>query len=244
MLDLVEHEDGFVARGNHAVAPGGVGVGREQTVDGRTARAEVTREAILDAAERLFAEHGLDNVSHRQISAAAGQGNNAAVGYHFGQTTDLVRALVARHSGPVERIRQRLLDEVEGSRDLRDWAGCMVRPTAEHLDDLGNPTWWARVSAQLATDPRHRAVIVDEAMAAPALQRLVAGFHACVPDLPEEVRAERTGMARLLTVHVFAEREAALAAGLPTPRASWAETADGVGDALVGLWRAPVTTRG
>jgi len=218
-------------------------VAERRTVDGRTSRAEATREAILDAAERLFAEHGLDNVSHRQISAAAGQGNNAAVGYHFGRTEDLVRAVVERHSVPVERIRARLLAEVEGSHDVRDWAACLVRPSAEHLAALGSPTWWARLSAQLATDPRHRGAVVDGAMTSPTLQRLVAGFRACVPDLPDAVRAERTEMARLLVVHVFAEREAALAEGRPTPRSSWAETADGVGDALVGLWLAPVSAR-
>ncbi|HEX2214632.1 MAG TPA: TetR family transcriptional regulator, partial [Mycobacterium sp.] len=47
----------------------------------RTERASVTREAILTAAERLFAEHGVYAVSNRQVSEAAGQGNNAAVGY-------------------------------------------------------------------------------------------------------------------------------------------------------------------
>ncbi|MGO4759077.1 TetR family transcriptional regulator, partial [Streptomyces sp. 2MCAF27] len=62
---------------------------------GRTARAEqvsATRELILTAAERLFAERGVYAVSNRQVSEAAGQGNNAAVGYHFGTKADLVRA--------------------------------------------------------------------------------------------------------------------------------------------------------
>ena len=39
-------------------------------------RASSTREAILTAAERLFAEHGVYAVSNRQVSEAAGQGNN------------------------------------------------------------------------------------------------------------------------------------------------------------------------
>ena len=50
----------------------------------RSDRASSTQEAILVAAERLFAEHGVFAVSNRQVSEAAGQGNNAAVGYHFG----------------------------------------------------------------------------------------------------------------------------------------------------------------
>src|ERR1700686_2031953 len=59
----------------------------------RNDRASTTREAILTAAERLFAEHGVYAVSNRQVSEAAGQGNNAAVGYHFGTKADLVCAL-------------------------------------------------------------------------------------------------------------------------------------------------------
>ncbi|MGK2866028.1 MAG: TetR family transcriptional regulator, partial [Mycobacterium sp.] len=43
----------------------------------RTDRASTTREAILTAAERLYAEHGVFAVSNRQVSEAAGQGNNA-----------------------------------------------------------------------------------------------------------------------------------------------------------------------
>src|SRR5205085_1616816 len=54
----------------------------------RTERASSTQEAILVAAERLYAEHGMFAVSNRQVSEAAGQGNNAAVGYHFGTKTD------------------------------------------------------------------------------------------------------------------------------------------------------------
>jgi hypothetical protein len=39
----------------------------------------------------------------------------------------------------------------------------------------------------------------------------------------------------------MAERERAVAEGGDTPRASWREAATGLTDALVGLWRAPVT---
>lgn len=56
-----------------------------------------TRERILNAAERLFAEHGVYAVSNRRVSEAAQQGNNAAVGYHFGTKADLVRAIARKH---------------------------------------------------------------------------------------------------------------------------------------------------
>lgn len=50
----------------------------------RAEQVSATREALLTAAERLFAERGVQAVAHRQISVAAGQRNQAAVNYHFG----------------------------------------------------------------------------------------------------------------------------------------------------------------
>ena len=75
----------------------------------RSERASSTQEAILVAAERLFAEHGVFAVSNRQVSEAAGQGNNAAVGYHFGTKADLVRAIEQKHRGPVEQLREQMV---------------------------------------------------------------------------------------------------------------------------------------
>ncbi|MGW0197462.1 TetR/AcrR family transcriptional regulator [Nonomuraea sp. NPDC003201] len=94
----------------------------------RAERACATREQILTAAERLFAEHGVFAVSNRQVSEAAGQGNNAAVGYHFGTKTDLVRAIVRKHIERIERVRRRMLAETAGSGEVRDWVACLVRP--------------------------------------------------------------------------------------------------------------------
>jgi hypothetical protein len=47
-------------------------------------------------------------------------------------------------------------------------------------------------------------------------------------------------MLRHLVVHMCAERERDLAAGAPTPRATWDEAADGMVDAMAGLLLAPV----
>ncbi|MEV0233393.1 TetR family transcriptional regulator [Nonomuraea sp. NPDC050786] len=211
---------------------------------GKTERADrvsVTRERILTAAERLFAEHGVFAVSNRQVSEAAGQGNNAAVGYHFGTKTHLVRAIIRKHAEPVEAIRERMLADMGDSADVRGWAACLVRPVTEHLAALDSPTWHARFIAQVVTDPSLRAVVAEETRSSPSLRRTLEGFHRCLPELPAEVRAERGDMARQLITHMCAERERALAEGTPTPRASWHDAATGLIDALVGLWLAPVT---
>ncbi|MEU6130627.1 TetR family transcriptional regulator [Saccharopolyspora sp. NPDC047091] len=209
----------------------------------RSERVGATREAILDAAERLFAENGVFAVSNRQVSEAAGQGNNTAVGYHFGTKTDLVRAIVRRHAEPIERIRVRMLAEVGEDAGIRDWVECLVRPSIEHLASLGVPTWFARFGAQVMTDPSLRPVMVEESLSEPSLHRIIDGMRRCLPALPDEVRAERNDMARQLMVHMPAERERALADSGSTPRSTWDDAATGLIDAITGLWLAPVSDR-
>ena len=92
----------------------------------RADRASSTQEAILKAAERLYAEHGVFAVSNRQVSEAAGQGNNAAVGYHFGTKTDLVRAIEQKHRASIERA----------ARD-----GWLPRPATRRICVTGSRAW-------------------------------------------------------------------------------------------------------
>ena len=71
-----------------------------------------TKELILDAAEQLIAEKGIDAVSLRAITAAADV-NLAAVNYHFGSKEALVGRVFARRIEPINQERLRLLDEAE-----------------------------------------------------------------------------------------------------------------------------------
>jgi AcrR family transcriptional regulator len=218
------------------------------TAAGRTVRSEratSTQEAILAAAERLYAEHGMFAVSNRQVSEAAGQGNNAAVGYHFGTKADLVLAIEQKHREPIEQLREQMvfgLGAELGQRiEMRDWVGCLVRPLTEHLAALGNPTWYARFAAQAMTDPAYYNIVVKDALSSPSLVQVIDGINHCLPDLPTDVRYERNIMARNLLIHTCADLERSLAAGASLPRPSWRAAATGLIDAIVGLWLAPVT---
>jgi AcrR family transcriptional regulator len=209
----------------------------------RTERASTTREAILIAAERLFAEHGVFAVSNRQVSEAAGQGNNAAVGYHFGTKTDLVRAIEQKHRGPIERLREQMVAELGDRADMRDWVACLVCPLTEHLAALGNPTWYARFAAQAMTDPAYHNIVVKDALSSPSLVQVIDGINRCLPELPIDVRVERNLMARNLLMHTCADRERAMAADPSARRSSWQAAGSGLIDAIAGLWLAPVTPR-
>jgi AcrR family transcriptional regulator len=212
--------------------------------DARTERANSTREAILTAAEQLFAEHGVFAVSNRQVSEVAGQGNNAAVGYHFGTKTDLVRAIEQKHRVPIERLREQRVAEVSAATadaDMRDWVACLVRPLTDHLAELGNPTWYARFAAQVMTDPAYHDIVVKDALSSPSLVEVINRIDRCLPDLRAEIRVARNAMGRNLLMHTCADWERTLAAD-GSARTSWQVAGSSLIDAIVGLWLAPVTS--
>ena len=206
----------------------------------RTERSTETREAILAAAERLLAERGMYAVSNRQISEAAGQGNNAAACYHFGTRTDLLRAIESKHRTGIEGLRAQMLADIGDSSELRDWVGTLVRPLTDHLAALGNPSWYARFAAQAMADPAYRQVVTADALSSTVLVRAIDGINRCLPDLPKRARFERLVMARNLLMHTCAEHESELAKRGPRSRSVWPIAGEGLIDAIVGLWQAPV----
>ncbi|CAN5667489.1 TetR family transcriptional regulator [soil metagenome] len=209
----------------------------------RSARADGTREALLTAAERLFAEHGVEAVTHRQIVEAAGQGNNAAVAYHFGTKKDLVRAIDDSHAGDIENLRAARIAVTADSTELRDWVGCLVHPLTDHLASLPGPTWYARFAAQVMTDPVYQRVVTKNALESESLRHVVERIDRGVPKLPEHVRAERIIMMRTMLMYTCAAIERGFAEGTRGPRTDWTGAASGLIDGIVGLWQAPVTDR-
>ncbi|WP_420323410.1 TetR/AcrR family transcriptional regulator [Kribbella antibiotica] len=207
----------------------------------RTDRTSATRELILDTAERMFAERGIHEVSNRQISEAAGQGNNTAVGYHFGTKTDLIRAVLRRHSAAIEERRAEMVVAAQGSRELRDWVECLVRPSTDYLASMGVPTWMARFNAQLMTDPALREEIYDELLIPPSMLQIIDALNECIGEQSMPVRMERGAMARIMIVQMLADYERDLAEGRATARTSWHDMATGLIDGIVGIWTAPVT---
>ncbi|WP_305788214.1 TetR/AcrR family transcriptional regulator [Symbioplanes lichenis] len=196
-----------------------------------------TRGLILATAERLYAEQGIVAVSNRQISEAAGQGNNAAVGYHFGTKTDLIRAILQHHNEPRESLRRALAAQHAGRTDLRAWLTCLVLPSTAHLAALGTPSWYARFAAQLLTDPALRRLAAEEH--APERRAVLDQLRACLTHLPPDVRDTRVDMAHTLIAHTCADRERAGAT-----EADWAATGAHLIDALEGLFTAPVRSPG
>ncbi|WP_370615692.1 TetR/AcrR family transcriptional regulator [Mumia sp. Pv 4-285] len=208
----------------------------------RDARAVATQETILATAERLYAERGIAHVSNRQISEAAGQGNNAAVGYHFGTKTDLVRAIALRHSAAISTIRGRMLAGMDDDADLREWVACLVEPVVIHLAELGDTTWYARFTAQLTADPTLRSLVDRQTSEDDSVRVVMSEIKRRLPAMPSDVWESRTMMLRHLVTQMNAEHERAAADGSARAMGRQAST-DALVDALTGLLQAPVTPR-
>jgi AcrR family transcriptional regulator len=67
----------------------------------RATESRSTREVILDAAERRFAERGFAGVSVREIAADAGLKNQASLYHHFKNKKALYEAVLARGVQPI-----------------------------------------------------------------------------------------------------------------------------------------------
>jgi AcrR family transcriptional regulator len=217
------------------------GRGRRSGVRSNEAGQE-TRDRLLDAAERLFAKRGLDAVSVRDITEAAGA-NTAAIHYHFGSKHDLMGAILERRAGRVGQRRQELLDRLEQRPDiaLGEVVEALVRPTAELVADSGGGQHYVAMLAALGDHPELVQLVIGAYD--PYTERYLQTLSRVTPDLPDEVRMLRFAVGKDLVnrllgqpsgqVHLWVERQ--------SPGAD-ADMVTSLIDMLVGLFRAPVTS--
>lgn len=86
--------------------------------DGRVARRESTREAIMDAATELFAARGVTSTSIDDIAAAAGIAKGS-IYYNFESKAGLVEEIMARNSELLSEVLRAATRGRTGA-DLRD----------------------------------------------------------------------------------------------------------------------------
>jgi TetR/AcrR family transcriptional regulator len=92
--------------------------------------APATRDLILDAAERLFAEHGFDGVSVRDLAAAAGLRNQASLYHHFSNKQAIYEATLRRGIESIVAV----VSEAGRSGLLRAHAGVRAQDVGAYLD--------------------------------------------------------------------------------------------------------------
>jgi len=147
-----------------------------------------TKERILDAAEELFAEHGVEATSIRSVISLA-EVNLAAIHYHFGSKEELLRAVVARRIDPLNEERIRMLDEYERGGEftleqvLEAFVGPMMRWSYGETRSSGIP----KLIGRLLGEPGFFSKIAPEQFGK-IKTRFSQALGQCLPDLsPEEL---------------------------------------------------------
>lgn len=195
------------------------------------------RAALLDAAERLFAEQGILLVSDRKIAEAAGNSNHSAVGYHFGGRTGLLDAMLRRHVEGLEAERARLF---AGSDSLLGDLRALVLPVASAFAELPVPSWRARFLSQAYNDPTSVELLRESADSAPVAREIFASIAERLGDLDERVVRARVALMTHLVSSACAEVEAR---AQESGEAEWDVAGDFLCDALAGMLQAPITER-
>lgn len=117
-----------------------------------------TRERILDAAERLFADHGFEGASIRAIVEAASV-NLAAVHYHFRSKEALLEAVLTRRISVVNAARmQRLVqaeaDAAPGVPSVEQILRAFIVPTVEFAQRSESGATFVQLMSRMFTEPR------------------------------------------------------------------------------------------
>ena len=108
----------------------------EATAVSRNSRGDAVRARLLDVAERMFAEKGIDAVSLSSIARDANQLNASVMQYYFGSKMKLIEAILERRMEELNARRSELITSVDvsnPSRALHQVAEAMVLPFAEQL---------------------------------------------------------------------------------------------------------------
>ncbi len=157
---------------------------------------ENTKERILNAAEKLFAEHGFAGTSLRELTRAA-QVNLAAVNYHFGSKDEVLRAVLRRIVKPVNQERLKMLSEVEevaGGKPplLEKILEAFIAPDLRLIRDLGERgVIITRFLGRSYTEPSSLVQELIKEHFSELGQRFLTALEKALPEIPKEEIYER-----------------------------------------------------
>lgn len=179
---------------------------------GSSAQITSTRQLILDKAEQLFAERGIAAVPLRDIGLAAGQKNNAAVQYHFGDRESLLKAIISCRAAASERVRAEALANLIVNGDppqVRDLVKAFILSLAGHLAD-GN-YYLAFLSRYIVEYGGYTGL--EGAVSASTVTTFMSLLYRLLPDQQKSVLDERWMITMTTTVHTLARYQTALRSG-------------------------------
>lgn len=161
---------------------------------------------LILAGEQLFARNGINGASMREIATRAGQGNHAAVQYHFGSREGLVRAIFDYRMEQMEDVRGAMLRQAEANgrlADPRTILEIILLPQLDLHDADGNHSYASFLSQYLlqSRSPEFGDFSGSEP---PHLTRALHLLRARVDYLPPHVAQRRLISISLMFLNILA----------------------------------------
>jgi|GEM_PF-187471 len=149
-----------------------------------------TRESILDAAERLFASHGYNGVSIRDITKHANVRKSLAA-HHFGSKEDLFQAVLNRRALDYTQDLRASLDHTltscgNGPASVEDLLRALATPILRWLGRDECSSAYVRLLAQISAIPGQEALLAPyRELYAPVTRAYVKELRRALPALTE-----------------------------------------------------------
>jgi AcrR family transcriptional regulator len=200
-----------------------------------------TADKLLDAAARLFAERGIDNVSIAEIVREAGQRNASAVHYHFGNRDEVLRALLARHVPTIAERRLELLEKAAAvPGDARAAAEAIVRPITEFAQRGWRERAYLQIGSELAGSLDRASADIRELMTQTAGYAAWDVLRERSPVMPDDLWHERQAICIVFVGRAAADRARLLDRGGEHPVLSDDRFVDNLVDMVIGAMTAAV----
>ena len=151
-------------------------------------REAATKAAVFTAAERLFALHGFQNVSVRDITAEAGV-NLASINYHFGSKDALLFEIFRRRTAELNRERAKMLHVAADAHGGKPPVRAILTALFEPPLRWSNPAHERRISVQFIIRARSEGTeAMKEVLRTDVshLRRFADALIGALPQLPPE----------------------------------------------------------
>jgi len=171
--------------------------------------ASKTREKLIDAAARAFAEDGVFSASLVDITRKAGQRNRGALHYHFGSREAVLCAVLERHVEFLARREGELLALAMQTPDddMQSVVEAIVRPAAELAESGWRGRAFLLIVAELAQEePASLGKEVNEMLARTGGHQVYAVLTSRMADLSPDVVLERSALVTSFILRAVADR--------------------------------------
>lgn len=208
-------------------------------------KGERTRHRLKEAALKLFAENGVENVSIRDIQLAAGQKKNGSITYHFSSRDALIRELVQDVGKTLDAGNNHRLDALEskgGPHTVREVTAIMIPKLPESADIKPNEKVYGLRFFTSVMISRRELLFEATAGQDRGTRRCFAAIRRLAPEMPPEILRQRMMLTLMFGLSAGASMEAA-AKDQDVWKNLWGQASarSNLADTMAGIILAPIS---